>query len=146
MNQIATGAGETFDPNFKPNRSDEFTLNIQHQFGPKILAEAGYIGRRITNEIEYYGLGVVPYMMTLNGQSFANAWKNVMVTTNYASNVPSPKLSGGGANPAYLAYLNSLQAQPFFEAALGGVKSPYCSGSAGGGVGSWRGGARCLDP
>src|SRR5207244_1046590 len=76
VNDIATGAGETFDPNFKPNKSDEFTLNIQHQFGPKILAEAGYIGRRITNEIEYYGLGVVPYMMTLGGQSFANAWKN----------------------------------------------------------------------
>jgi len=134
VNQIATGAGETFDPNFKPNRSDEFTLNIQHQFGPKILAEAGYIGRRITNEIEYYGLGVVPYMMTINGQSFSNAWKNMMVATNYAANVPSPKLKGGAANPAYLAYLNSLAAQPFFEGALGGAGSPYCSGSAGGGL------------
>jgi len=52
VNGIATGSGETFDPNFKPNQSDEFTVNIQHQFGPKILAEAGYIGRRITHEIE----------------------------------------------------------------------------------------------
>lgn len=125
VNGIATGSGETFDPNFKPNKSDEFTLNIQHQFGPKILAEAGYIGRRITNEIEYYGLGVVPYMMTLNGQSFANAWKNMMVTTNYGTNVPSPTLKGGAANPAYLTYLNSLPKQPFFEAAL---NSSYCAG------------------
>ena len=101
VNQIPTGAGETFDPNFKPNQSDEFTINIQHQFGPKILAEAGYIGRRITNEIEYYGIGVVPYMMTISGQSFANAWKNVMVSTNY-----------GTAN------LNSIPAQAFFEKAL----------------------------
>lgn len=132
VNGIATGSGETFDRNFKPNQSDEFTVNIQHQFGPKILAEAGYIGRRITNEIEYYGLGVVPYMMTLGGQSFANAWKNVMVASNYATNVPSPTLpknQGGGPNPAYLAYLNSLPAQPFFEAALGGPTSSYCSAS-----------------
>ena len=108
LNDIATGAGETFDPNFKPNRSDEFTLNIQHQFGPKILAEAGYIGRRITNEIEYYGLGVVPYMMTVGGQSFANAWKNVMVATNYGTD------------------LSNIPSQPFFEAA---INPAFCAGS-----------------
>ena len=142
VNQIATGSGETFDPNFQPNRSDEFTVNIQHQFGPKILAEAGYIGRRITHEIEYYGLGVVPYMMTLNGQTFANAWKDVMVATNYGTNVPAPKIcvSGCGTgqtpvlgpNPAYYSYLNGLASQPFFEAALGGASSTYCSGGASG--------------
>jgi hypothetical protein len=108
INQIATGSGETFDPNFKPNQSDEFTLNIQHQFGPKILAEAGYIGRKITNEIEYYSLTAVPYMMTINGQSFANAWKNVMVSTNYGTNIPT-----------------TVAAQPFFEGAL---KPGYCAG------------------
>ena len=101
VNDIATGAGETFDPNFKPNQSDEFTLTVQHQFGPKILAEAGYIGRRITNEIEYYSLTSVPYMMTLGGQSFENAWKNIMVATNY-----------GTTN------LNTATPQPFFEAAI----------------------------
>jgi hypothetical protein len=140
VNQIATGAGETFDPNFKPNRSDEFTVNIQHQFGSKILAEAGYIGRKISNEIEYYGLGVVPYMMTRGGQSFANAWKNIMVTTNYGTNVPSPKIcvSGCGSgqtpvlgpNPAYYSYLDNLPQQAFFENALGGSASGYCNGSA----------------
>ena len=121
VNQVSTGSGETFDPNFKPNQSDEFTLNIQHQFGSKILAEAGYIGRRITNEIEYYGLGVVPYMMTLNGQTFANAWKNIMVATNYGTSVPAPKICISGCaagqtptlgpNPAYYSYLNSLASQ-----------------------------------
>jgi len=110
INGIATGAGETFDPNFKPNRSDEFTLNIQHQFGSKILAEAGYIGRKISNEIQYYGIGVVPYMMTINGQSFANAWKNVMVSTNYGTNIPT-----------------TVAAQPFFEKAL---NPAYCVGFA----------------
>lgn len=127
VNAGATGAGETFDPNFKPNQSDEFTLTIQHQFGPKILAEAGYIGRKISHEVEYYSFTSVPYMMTLGGQSFANAWKNIMIATNYGTNVPSPKLAGGATNPAYLAYLNSLPVQPFFESAL---TKGYCSGSA----------------
>jgi hypothetical protein len=109
VNDVPTGAGETFDPNFKPNQSDEFNLSIQHQFGPKILAEAGYIGRRITHEVEYYSFTSVPYMMTLGGQSFANAWKNVMVATNYGTNTAS------------------IPSQPFFEAAL---KPGYCAGFA----------------
>jgi hypothetical protein len=109
VNDVPTGAGETFDPNFKPNQSDEFNVSIQHQFGPKILAEAGYIGRRITHEVEYYSFTSVPYMMTLGGQSFANAWKNIMVATNYGTNTAN------------------IPAQPFFEAAL---KPAYCTGFA----------------
>ena len=107
FNDIATGAGETIDPNFKPNRSDEFTLSIQHQFGPKILAEAGYIGRILSNEIQYYSLTAVPYMMTKGGQSFANAWAQVMMATNYGIN------------------LTNIPAQPFFESAL---QPSYCTG------------------
>jgi hypothetical protein len=120
VNDVATGAGETVDANFKPNKSDEFTLSIQHQFGPKILAEAGYIGRKISNEIEYYSLTAVPYMMTLSGQTFANAWKNIMVQTNYGTANLSP--CGGGVTT------NCFNTQPWFEAALGGPKSAYCSG------------------
>jgi hypothetical protein len=108
INGQAAGAGETFDPNFKPDQSDEFTLNIQHQFGPKILAEAGYIGRKISNEVEYYSLTSVPYMMTMGGQTFANAWKNIMVATNY-----------GTTN------LTGVPVQPFFEKAL---NPAYCTG------------------
>ncbi|MFZ1113979.1 MAG: carboxypeptidase-like regulatory domain-containing protein [Candidatus Acidiferrales bacterium] len=109
VNSTATGAGETIDPDFHPNRSDEFTLSVQHQFGPKILAEVGYIGRILSNEIQYYSLTAVPYMMTRGGQSFANAWANVMVATNY------------GTNPS------NVPVQPFFENALGGASSAYCS-------------------
>ena len=115
VNDVPTGAGETFDPNFKPNQSDEFNVSIQHQFGPKILAEAGYIGRRITHEVEYYSFTSVPYMMTLGGQSFANAWKNIMVATNY-----------GTANLVQCAgavTTGCFPSQPFFEAAL---KPAYC--------------------
>src|SRR5215469_11430354 len=121
FNDVATGSGETFDPNFHPDRSDEFTLSIQHQFGPKILAEVGYIGRRIRNLGQYYSLTAVPYMMNLGGQRFANAWKNLMVATNYGSNIPSSK------DPGYVPYLNALQAQPFLESGLGGATSAFCS-------------------
>jgi hypothetical protein len=107
LNDVATGPGEGLDPNFKPNNSDEFTLSIQHQFGPRILAEVGYIGRLIHNELQYYSLTAVPYMITAGGQTFANAWANVMVATNYGTN------------------LNNIPVQPFFEAAL---LPSYCAG------------------
>ena len=110
FNDVATGAGETIDPNFHPDRSDEFTLSVQHQFGPQILAEAGYIGRIIRNEIQYYSLTNVPYMMTRGGQTFANAWAQVMQATNYGTN------------------LSTIPVQPFFENALGGTGSAYCTG------------------
>jgi len=109
FNAVPGGDVETFDPNYKPNLSDHFTVNVQHQLRPKILAEAGYVGHRIRNEVQYYSLTAVPYMMTVGGQTFANAWKNVMVATNYGTN------------------LSNIPTQPFFEAAL--VPS-YCSGFA----------------
>jgi Carboxypeptidase regulatory-like domain/TonB dependent receptor len=109
FNDVDTGGGGGTDPNFKPNRSDEFTLSIQHQFGPRIMAEAGYIGRILSNELQFYSLTPVPYMMTKGGQTFANAWKNVMVATNYGTN------------------LSSIPTQPFFESAL---NPEYCAGFA----------------
>lgn len=133
FNDVATGSGETIDPNFKPDRSDEFTLSVQHQFGPKILAEAGYIGRILSNEIQYYSLTTVPYMMTRGGQTFANAWAQTMVTTNYGTNLPPTKICTAncntatptiGPNPAYMPYVQGLARQPFFENSL--VPS-YCN-------------------
>ena len=125
FNDVATGSGETIDPNFKPDRSDEFTVSIQHQFGPKIVAEAGYIGRIISNEVQYYSLTSVPYMMTRGGQNFANAWAQVMVATNYGTN------------------LGTIPVQPFFEDALGGIGSPYCQGTLAPGL--FTGAASCTE-
>jgi Carboxypeptidase regulatory-like domain len=112
FNDVATGAGETIDPDFKPNVSNEFTISVQRQIRPKILAEVGYIGRILKNEIQYYSLTNVPYMMTQGGQTFASAWSNVMVATNYGTN------------------LSNIPVQPFFESALGGPHTPYCTGFA----------------
>jgi hypothetical protein len=135
FNDVGTGAGETIDPNFKPDRSDEFTFSIQHQFTPKIIAEVGYIGRLISNEIQYYSLTNVPYMMTRGGQTFANAWRNVMVNTNFATDAPLATISGN-PNPAFTTYVNSLAQQPFFENALGTVPGAFtATGGAGGGPG-----------
>lgn len=111
INDVATGSGEALDPQFKPNRSDEFNISVQRQLTPKIQIEVGYIGRIIRNEYQSYDLNAVPYMMTVGGQSFANAWKNVMLATN-----------------AGLSNLSTVPVQPFFEAALGGPGSAYCSG------------------
>jgi hypothetical protein len=111
FNDVDTGGGGAIDPNFKPSRSDEFTLSIQHEFGPKIMAEAGYIGRILSNELQFYSLSPVPYMMTQGGQTFANAWKNVMVATNYGTN----------------SNLSSVPVQPFFER---GLNPEYCTGFA----------------
>lgn len=119
VNDVGTGSGETFDPNFHPDRSDEFTLSVQHQFGSKILAEAGYIGRKIGNEIQYYSLTNVPYMMTQGGQTFANAWRQVMVATNYGT---TNLTACSGA-----VTTNCFSPQPFFETALGGPAN-FCSG------------------
>jgi len=120
FNDVATGSGETIDPNFKPDRSDEFTLSVQHQFGPKILAEAGYIGRILSNEVQYYSLTTVPYMMTRGGQTFANAWAQIMQATNYGTTNLTP--CSATITTACFA------AQPFFENSLN--QSTYCSAFA----------------
>ena len=109
VNDVATGAGEGLDSDFRPDRSDEFNLSVQRQITPKIMVEVGYIGRKITNEFQAYDLNNVPYMMTQGGQTFANAWATLTKETNFGSNL------GAGTT------------QPFFEAALGGPSSAYCA-------------------
>jgi hypothetical protein len=103
----AAGDGDAIDPNFKPNRSDSFTISIQRQINNKNSFEIGYIGKIIRNEFQGMSLDSVPINLTLNGQSFANAWSNLF------------QESTGG---------QTIQAQPFFESALGGTNSAYCSG------------------
>lgn len=104
----AAGDGSVLDPNFKPNHSDQYDFTIQRAFTQKLLFEVGYIGRRIRDEYQGVELNAVPTMYTVNGQQFANAFAN----TYFA-------LNSGATSPAV---------QPFFEGALGGAGSAYCSG------------------
>jgi hypothetical protein len=114
INAIAAGAGEALDPHFRPNESDQFDLTIQRQLTPKIMIEAGYIGRRITHEYQPININSVPYMMTLGGQRFDKAY--AAVETQYC----------GLGGPNCAANAGAVTPQPFFEAALTGTG--YCTG------------------
>ena len=103
----AAGDGSQLDPHLKPSHSDEVNFTIQRALSQKVTFEAGYIGRRIRDEFQEINIDAVPYMTTLGGQTFANAYANVYNQLNLGAATPS--------------------AQPFFESALGGPNSAYCS-------------------
>jgi hypothetical protein len=122
------------DPNFRPNVIDAFDLTIQRQVNRRVTLEVGYIGRRITDEYVPVQLNAVPHMFTLGGQRFDNAYANLVL--QYCGGVAG--LGGGGCggsalpSPGAGPQLGSVTAQPFFEKALGGAHSTYCSTPVGG--------------
>jgi hypothetical protein len=105
------GDVDTIDPNYRPERTDNISISLQRQLSQKMMLDVGYLGRIIRNELQEMNLDAVPYMTTLNGQSFSTAYADV-----YNALV-------SGVAPG------SIAAQPFFENALGG-KGTYCSGYA----------------
>ena len=58
---------------------DSFDLTVRRQLSKKVTLEVGYIGRRITHEYQPTNINAVPYMMTLGGQRFDQAYKNVVL-------------------------------------------------------------------
>ena len=116
----AAGDGSVLDPRYRPNRTDNFTISIQRELTSKSTLEIGYIGRLLRNEFQEIGLDSVPYMTTLGGQSFAQAWAS-MYNTLYPNGLPLANVKQAAG---------SLPAMPFFEAAMGGPKSAYCTGFA----------------
>jgi Carboxypeptidase regulatory-like domain len=122
VNNVAAGAGEALDPNFRPNVVDSFTLTFQRQLTNKISLEVGYIGRLINNEYLPINLNAVPYMMTKGGQTFAKAYANTLI--GYCGNGNVNNLGGGNC----IGNANAVAPQPFFEAALSGTG--YCNGFA----------------
>jgi hypothetical protein len=106
---VTAGDSSALDPNYKPDRTDQFTLTLQREFTSRLHLEVGYIGKILRNETSEVDLDSVPYMTTLGGQSFAQAYAN----TYWAV--------WSGAAPT---------TQAFFESALGGANSPYCVGFA----------------
>jgi len=93
----------------KPARIDQVDFTIQREVSSKTKIEFGYIGMRSHGDQMFYNLDSVPYMTTLNGQNFAQAYANLYTEVS--------------ANQA-------IQPQPFFESAMGGPSSPYCTGFA----------------
>jgi hypothetical protein len=119
FNGIAGDTASELDPGFRPNQVDSFDFTIQRQLSRKVTLELGYIGRRITHEFYPIMLNTVPYMMTMGGQQFAQAYKNTVL--QYCGGIAG--LAGGGCAGNYQA----VTPQPFFETALGGPTSTYCS-------------------
>jgi len=119
FNAIAAGAGETLDPNFRPNSSDQFDFTIQRQINSKLMFEVGYIGRLLHNEYQPVNMNAVPYMMTLGGQRFDQAYAAVML--QYCGGVAGLAGANCAANAA------AVTKQPFFEAAM---NPAYCAGYA----------------
>jgi hypothetical protein len=107
----AAGASDVtaIDPGYRPERTDNLTVSLQRQINKTVSMEVGYIGRIIRNELLPINLDSVPYMTTLGGQSFSSAFAQTYFAV------------AGGGTPA---------PQPFFEAALGGPNSAYCTGFA----------------
>jgi hypothetical protein len=112
----AAGAASVLDPSFRPAATYNFQFSIQREIRPKVLFEVGYIGRIITHEWMQRDLDAVPTMMTLNNQSFAQAFAGTYISMCGLS----PTCTGN----------TSVPVQPFFEAALGGANSAFCKGFA----------------
>jgi Carboxypeptidase regulatory-like domain len=133
--QAVAGDSTVLDPDYKPEKVDTWDFTIQRQISRKISFEAGYMGKRSRNIFEEINLDAVPYMMTLGGQTFANAFASVWKALcapgggGRCTNIDIANPTGASTPPAALVTLiNSVPAQPFFETALGGATSAYCTG------------------
>ncbi len=104
---------ESLDPNFRPDRADNFSLTLQRELSSHVHLEVGYIGKIIKNEYQSTNLDSVPFNTTLGGQSFANAFAQLYEQLIF-NGVPAA----------------SVTAQPFFENVLGGAGSAFCKGYA----------------
>ena len=118
INDVSAAAGEALDPNFRPNHVDSFDFTIQRQLTNKMSMEVGYIGRFIHDEYQPINTNAVPYMMTLGGQRFDQAYAAIETAMGCMT---SSAACGANGVPA-------VAPQPFFEAALSGTG--YCNGYA----------------
>jgi len=121
INEIAAGAGEGIDPNFRPSMNQQFDLTIQRQLSSKASIEIGYIGRHMTHEFQPVNMNAVPYMLTVGGQRFDAAYGQMV--SQYCG-----LASGGMAGGNCAGNLSAVTPQPFFETAMAGTG--YCTGFA----------------
>jgi hypothetical protein len=98
---------DSMDQNFRPNGTDQVDFTVQRELRGGGILEVGYLGVWGHDLFQGIDMNDVPWMLTLGGQTFANAWANVYT-----------QLSKGQA----------VTAQPFFETALGGTANAFCTG------------------
>lgn len=93
------------DSNWRPGVNNGVTFSIQRELPDNMLVEVAYVGKWSKHLYQGLDLNDVPWMMTLKGQSFAQAYAALWKANAAGSTTVAP--------------------QPFFEAALKG--SPYCA-------------------
>jgi len=98
------------DPNYRPGQDDQIDFSIQRELPGQMILEAGYNGRWAKHLYLGTNVDATPVMMTLGKQTYAQAY-NALFQADQKG-------------------LTTVAAQPFFETALGGPASPYCTGYA----------------
>jgi hypothetical protein len=98
------------DPKRKIGYAHTFNLTVQRELKGNMLLEVGYVGNYAQRLYQGYAMNQVPYMYTLGGQTFANAFSNI-----------ANALRAGKAAA-------SIGNQPFLEA-LGATSGTACGGS-----------------
>ena len=107
INSPTAGIVFGLDNQWRPGTNDQIDFSFQRELPGQLVVEAGYVGRWARHLYSGMDTEGVPYMLTLGGQTFANAYANLWQ-----------------ADHAGKAASN----QPFFETALKG--SAYCGGYA----------------
>ena len=97
---------DSMDQGFRPNGTDQVDFSVQREIKGGGILEVGYLGVWGHNLFQGIDMNNVPWMLTLGGQSFANAYANVWTELNKGQ---------------------AVTAQPFFETALGGPTNAFCS-------------------
>jgi hypothetical protein len=105
----------SLDPNTRPGDDDQIDFTIQRELPGGLIVEAGYNGRWAKHISVDLDTDAIPVMMKLGGQSFTQAYYNLFLADQQAQKT--------GVTP-------TVAAQPFFETALGGANSAFCSGYA----------------
>jgi len=122
--------GSPVDPTYRPNDVDTFNLSIQRQVNRKMLIEVGYIGRLIHHELETLNPNAVPYMLSQGGQSFESAYVAIETAFGCTTSASLCSTAAAKAGTKTTSVNPTVAPQPFFETALGGPTSAYCSAYA----------------
>jgi hypothetical protein len=101
------------DPKRKVGYAHTFDLTVQRQLPGNMMLEVGYVGNYAKRLYNGYALSAVPYMYTLGGQSFAEAFSNI-----------ANAMRNNGTSAGAIA---AIPDQAFLETLMGGAAA--CGGS-----------------
>ncbi|MGH9518541.1 MAG: carboxypeptidase regulatory-like domain-containing protein, partial [Terriglobales bacterium] len=77
VNSAPVGNGDTLAPDYRPGVNDQYTVSLQRQLPHQMLLEIGWTGVWSNHVYATEDLNAVPYMFTLGGQTFSQAYAGV---------------------------------------------------------------------